>query len=185
MYWFSPERLPARLRVSLFLIGCLLMLGFGPCGGAPPPAAPPPPPRVDTVIVTREVPKPLPDGTPASVCLSTGFSLPVLIDAAGDTLIGDARVSIKQTRPGFVFEGGYAAGKSWFVSNQPITFEKRTYNKDREPQKLQCEDLKEVGENLGVPLFADLAAPPPLQVIFVAIQPGLYQAYRTTPPRRR
>jgi hypothetical protein len=84
-----------------------------------------------------------------------------------------------------VFEGGYAAGKPWFVTGQPITFEKRSYKKDGEPKKMNCEDLKEVGENLGVPLFADFSAPPPLEVIFVAIQPGVYQAYRTTLPRRK
>ena len=47
------------------------------------------------------------------------------------------------------------------------------------------EDLKQVGENSGVPLFADFAAPPPLELIFVPIQPGIYQAYRTTITRRR
>jgi hypothetical protein len=94
-------------------------------------------------------------------------------------------VSIKQTRPGFVFEGGYAEAKPWFVSGQPITFEKRSYRKDGEPKNLKCEDLKQVGDNSGVPLFADQAAPPPLELIFVPIQPGLYQGYRTTIPRRR
>ena len=173
------------LKAIYSTIGCVLVAGFGPCGKSAPPAAPAPPPRVDTVLVTKEVAAPLPEGTPAEICLSTGFSLPVLIAASGDTLIGDARVSIKQTRPGFVFEGGYAEGKPWFASGQPITFEKRSYKKDGEPRKLKCEDLKHVGVNSGVPLFADLAAPPPLEVIFTPIHPGLYQAYKTTLPRRR
>jgi hypothetical protein len=173
------------LRAIYSTIGCALLAGFGPCSKTPPPAAPAPPPRVDTVVVTKEVPAPLPDGTPAQICLSTGFSLPVLIAASGDTLIGEGRVSIKQTRPGFVFEGGYSEGKPWFASGQPITFEKRSYKKDGEPKSLKCEDLKQVGDNAGVPLFADLAAPPPLETIFVPIQPGVYQAYKTTLPRRR
>jgi hypothetical protein len=60
------------LKATRTTLGCVLLLGFGPCGRTPPPAAPPPPPRVDTVTVTREVPAPLPDGTPAQICLSTG-----------------------------------------------------------------------------------------------------------------
>jgi hypothetical protein len=173
------------LKAIRSIVGCALLVGFGPCGRTPPAAAPAPPPRVDTVTVTREVPAPLPDGTPSQICLSTGFSLPVLIAANGDTLIGDARVSIKQTRPGFVFEGGYAEGRPWFAAGQPISFEKRSYRKDGDPKNLKCEDLKQVGDNSGVPLFAEFSAPPPLEFIFVPIRPGVYQMYRTTLPRRR
>jgi hypothetical protein len=97
------------LRASF---GCVLLFGPGACGRTSPPAAPPPPARVDTVIVTREIPAPLPEGAPAQICLSTGYSLPVRIAADGDTLIGEARVSIKQTRPGFVFESKAATPRA-------------------------------------------------------------------------
>ena len=115
------------LKAIYSTIGCALLAGFGACGKTPPPSAPAPPPRVDTVVVTKEVPAPLPEGTASEICLSTGFSLPVVIAASGDTLIGEGRVSIKQTRPGFVFEGGYAEGKPWFASAQPITFLARNH----------------------------------------------------------
>ena len=44
--------------------------------------------------------------------------------------------------------------------------------------------LKQVGENDGVPLFADLMVLTPIETIFVPVAPGRFQTYRTTLPRR-
>ena len=172
-------------KTVLGVCACALLTGIGPCNRNPPATPPPPPPRVDTLIVTREVAPAPPEGTPAEICLSTGFAIPVLIAADGDTLIGQARVSIKQLRPGFGFEGAYAQGKAWLAKGDPIRFERRVYRKDSQPANWKCEDVKQVGAHDGVPLFADLLAPSPLERILVPVQPGVFQAYKTTLPRRR
>ena len=163
----------------------VLVTGFGPCTRVSKPEVPaPPPPRVDTVTVTKEVPPPLPEGTPAIVCLSTGFPMQVLVSAAGDTLVGEKRIALKDLRPGLVFEGTYAAGKDWLRKGE-FTFEKRVYKRAGEPAALKCDDLKDIGEFDGVHLFADLAAPSPVETIFVPVTPGLYQPFRTQLTRRR
>ena len=152
---------------------------IGPCGKEPPPAAPPPPPRVDTVIVTREVPAPIPTGEPATVCLATGFPMPIQIAANGDTLIGEQRVPIRLVRPGLVFEGTYAAGKSWIAQGE-FRFERRLYKKFGTVNTLECDDLKQIGEHEGVPLFALIEATSPVVTILVPLAPGRFQAFRTT-----
>lgn len=163
----------------------LLLAGFGPCTRVSRPAAPaPPPPRVDTVTITKEVAPPLPEGTPAVVCLSTGYPMPVLVTAAGDTLIGEKRIALRDVRPGLVFEGTYAAQAEW-LRNGEFTFEKRIYRRAGEPAALKCEDLKDIGEHDGVRLFAELAAPSPVETVFVPVRPGVFQAFRTQLTRRR
>jgi hypothetical protein len=148
-------------------------------------AAPPaPPPRVDTVTVTKEVPPPLPEGTAADICLSTGYSLQIHVGSAGDTLIGSRRVPLRELQPGIVFEGRYANGQSWFVKAEPIRFERRSYRKLELPLALKCEDLKQIGEHNNVPLFADLMVLSPVETIYVPIAPGRFQPYRTALPRR-
>jgi hypothetical protein len=149
----------------------------------PPPPAPPPEIRVDTVIVTREVPPPLPDGTAVQLCLATGFPLTIRIAANGDTLIGERRVPIRELT-GLVIEGVYASQKVWFQKNEQIRFDRRMYRKVEMPAGLKCEDLKKVGENDGVPLFADLMVLSPIETLYVPVGPGQFQPYRTTLPRR-
>ena len=167
---------------SLALAVVLVGSGFGPCTRTAPPAAPPP--RVDTVVVTREVPPPLPEGSPATICLSSGYPMPVHIAANGDTLIGERRIRLQDIRPGLVFEGTYATGKDWLHKGE-LRFEKRVYKKAAEPAAFKCEDLKDIGELDGVRLFADVAAPSPVETLFVPVRPGIYQAFRTQLPRRR
>jgi hypothetical protein len=87
-------------------------------------------------------------------------------------------------QPGLIFEGRYADGESWFDKADPIRFERRTYRLFEEPRTLKCEDLKQVGENAGVPLFADLMVLSPIETIYVPVSPGRFQPYRTILPRR-
>ena len=168
---------------GLRLATLALVPALGPCGKTTPVPAPVPP-RVDTVRVTREVAPPLPEGTPLTICLSTGFPLTVLVAANGDTLIGSQRIRVQQVRPGLVFEGNYAGGRPWLDSGV-LTFERRNYMKAGIPHPLKCDDLKEVGAFDGVPLFADLGAPSPVETLLVPLKPGIFQAFRTTLPRRR
>ncbi|MEX2284447.1 MAG: hypothetical protein WEE89_18300 [Gemmatimonadota bacterium] len=181
--------LQARDGFSLRWLLLLAAMGIMSCSvlrprPAPPPPTPPPAPsRVDTVIVTREVPPPLPDGTEVELCLATGYGLKVRLAANGDTLIGDRRVPTRALT-GLVIEGSYARSKSWFQKGEQIRFDRRMYRKVDLPAGLKCEDLKQVGENDGVPLFADLMVLSPIETIYVPIAPGQFQPYRTTLPRR-
>jgi hypothetical protein len=165
-----------------------LVLCAGSCSSfrrvtPPEPVAVAPQIRVDTVTVTRQVPAPLPDGTPAELCLASGLALQIIVATNGDTLIGPRRVSLRDLT-GLVFEGRYADGQPWFLKSDPIRFERRSYRKVEEPRSLKCEDLKQVGENAGIPLFADLMVLSPMETIYVPVSPGRFQPYRTTLPRR-
>jgi len=144
-----------------------------------------PAPPADTVRITREVERPLPDGTPATVCLATGENADIRVTAQGDTLVGPTRASIKTLRPGVVFAGTYAEGRDWFTSGADITFEKARYTKSGGEVRLDCAQIMRVGENLGVPLFAMRSAERPYQTIYVPVRPGVWQAYQTGLRRTR
>jgi hypothetical protein len=143
---------------------------------------PAPPP--DTVLVTREVQRPLPDGTPARVCLSTGENALVHVTAQGDTLVGPERVSIRALRPGVVFAGSYAAGRDWFSNGAPITLEGRSYRKSGGEVRLDCARIERVGEHRGVPLYARRAADPGVGPVYVPVRPGVWQGYDPASPPR-
>jgi hypothetical protein len=137
---------------------------------------PAPPP--DTVRITREVERALPDGTPAMVCLSTGESVQVRVTAQGDTLVGPSRASISTLRPGVVFAGTYAAGRDWYTNDQDVTFERIRYSKSGNEIRLDCAQIMRVGEHMGVPLFAMRNEDRPFQTLYVPIRPGVWQAYQ-------
>jgi hypothetical protein len=145
---------------------------------------PAPPP--DTVVVEREVAPPLPTGTPTDICLATGETVQVLVTAQGDTLVGDDRVSIRTLRSsGIAFEGDYAAGADWFEMDEPITFSEREYLKSGGEVRLECPNIVQVGEHMGVPLFAMRSAEEPYEMIYVPVRPGVWQPYETDLRRTR
>jgi hypothetical protein len=138
---------------------------------------PAPPP--DTVEVVREVEPELPSGNPAQVCLATGQNVDVLLTAQGDTLVGPARTSISELRPGVVFAGTYADGREWFTNDESIRFEDRSYDKSGDEVSMTCADIMRVGEHMGVPLFAMRNAERPYETLYVPVRPGVWQAYQT------
>lgn len=144
-----------------------------------------PAPPADTVVVEREVEAPLPTGTPTQICLATGEEVEVLVTSRGDTLVGADRVSIRTLRPGVVFAGSYAEGRSWFENDRPITYESRSYDKSGGPVRLDCPNLVRIGEYMGVPLYALRSAQRPYETIYVPVRPGVWQAYQTGLQRTR
>jgi hypothetical protein len=144
---------------------------------------PAPPP--DTVRVTREVERPLPDGSPASICLATGENVQVRVTAQGDTLVGPSRASMASLRPGVAFSGVYAGGMGWYTGDQAITFEKTSYSKTGNEVRMDCAQIMRVGENMGVPLFAMRSADRPFQTLYVPVRPGVWQAYQAGLRRTR
>jgi hypothetical protein len=144
---------------------------------------PAPPP--DTVMVEREVAPPLPTGTPTEICLATGETAEVLVTAQGDTLVGAERVSVRTLRPGVVFAGSYAAGMDWFESDQPVTHAEREYLKSGGTVRLDCPAIMQIGEWMGVPLYAMRNADEPYAMIYVPVRPGVWQPYETDLRRTR
>jgi hypothetical protein len=140
--------------------------------------------RVDTVVITKQVAPPLPDGTPTEVCLSTGQTIQIVVSPKGDTLVGPSRMRLRDA-PGVVIAGTYAGDASWFRGNEPIQFEKRAYTKSGAPLSPKCDDLKIVGDYNAFTILADVSAPTPLQKIYIPIRPGLFQPYTTTVPKPR
>lgn len=138
---------------------------------------PAPPP--DTVVVTREVETPLPEGTPTQICLATGENLTIYITPQGDTLVGPRRIDVRQLGPGVAFAGEYAQGRTWFDADEPVTFEDRRYERVGGEVGLDCANIMRVGEFQGVPLFADAGAERPFETLYVPVRPGVWQAYQT------
>ena len=149
------------------------------CGGGEPPPPPEPIVRVDTVVVTREAPPPpLPTGTPATVCLASGQSVDVRITSAGDTLIGARRISMRDLGPSVAFAGSYAAGRDWFVRDQPIRLGDREFQKFGTPSAKACNEIVVVGSHMGVNVFSDAGATSPYSLVYVPVSPGMFQVYR-------
>jgi hypothetical protein len=144
---------------------------------------PPPPP--DTVLVIHQVERPLPTGTPASICLATGQNLEVWVTAQGDTLVGPGRSPIETLRPGLRFAGAYAGTASWYESGEGIAFRNRSYRKTGGVVRLDCTRIERVGENEGVPLFVPRGAVAPFETLYVPVRPGIWQVYQAVPRRAR
>jgi hypothetical protein len=168
-----------ELKIGVALAVVALTAG---CRFIPQPAAPapvvPPLPRVDTVTITRDVAPPIPAGTAAELCLSTGQNITIHISPEGDTLVGPARTRLRDL-PGITFAGTYARGHSWFTRDEQVRFENRNYMRLGSAARQDCNDLKNVGDFEGVPVFAEIAAPAPLALIYVPVRPGYFQAYAT------
>jgi hypothetical protein len=144
---------------------------------------PAPPP--DTVRLTREVVPPLPEGTPADVCLATANNVRVRVSAQGDTLVGPSRIPIRTLRPGVVFAGTYAGNAAWFLNDEAISFEERQYDKSGNELRLDCAQIMTVGEHMGIALFATRDADRPFETIYIAVHPGIWQGYQTGLQRTR
>ena len=170
-------------RVALSLPVAAILVAA--CAGSPPPEPPEPVVVTDTVVVTREVAPPLPEGRVGSICLGTGHNVEIRVSAAGDTLIGPRRVPMVDLGPGVGFVGNYAGGEAWFVRDEAITFENRQYSKFGQPETRDCAAMKIVGDNDGVNLFAETTASAPFNVLYVPIRPGVFQPYQTQVGRVR
>lgn len=138
---------------------------------------PAPPP--DTIVVTREVAPPVPQGSPTEICIATGENVTVYLTPQGDTLVGPNRVAISSLGSGVGFAGTYAGGRAWFEADEPIEFDEREYVQSGGEIGIDCTDIMQVGEHDGVPLFADVGASSPYETLYVPIRPGVWQAYQT------
>ena len=162
------------------LAACALL---GACNAFQP--APPPQLRVDTVATIQTVEAPLPEATPAEVCLSTGVTAHVHVTAAGDTLVGERRVRLSELRPAINFAGVYAEDRDWYRRGDVVTFDRRRYQRAGVERARACDELKLVGEYQGVPVFAEITAPQILPLIIIPVRPGVFQDYLRASARGR
>jgi len=139
---------------------------------------PAPPP--DTVVVQagRAPTMITPTGEPTVLCLATGKGVTIQATAAGDTLVGPDRVSIRSLRPAVVYSGTYAEGRSWFATGEPIAWGGREYRRAGIEVKPECPSIKRVGAHGGVPLFALRGARTPYAILYVPARPGIWEEYR-------
>lgn len=153
----------------------------GLCSNVPEPPVPDtvmiPAPPPDTVVVERQVTPPLPTGTPTTVCLAVGMNVEVLLTAAGDTLVGPSRVSMRDLGPGIVFAGTYARDMEWFTEDEPVMVEERRFDKSGNPVRMDCDDIMQVGMHEGVPVFVERSAEEPYTMVYVPVAPGEWQGY--------
>ncbi len=105
----------------------------------------------------------------------------MLLTLAGDTLVGPARASLSELRPGVVLAGVYAADRAWFETGEPITFEELSYVKTGTTVGLDCGEIRQVGEHLGVPLFVTGIGAGSQAILFVPVRPGVWQPYSLAP----
>ena len=136
------------------------------------PAAPP-----DTVVITRVENPPPPAGTAVTLCLATGDAIAVLVTAVGDTLVGPSRTPMSELRPAVGLAGVYAANRAWFEAGESITVEQRSYGKSAAPVRLDCGDIRRVGEHEGVPLFVTGTDETLPRTLYVPVRPGVWQPY--------
>jgi hypothetical protein len=161
-----------------FLVPLVAMLAA--CGGGPPEQPPPPDTivRLDTITITREVEPPLPEGRLSTICLGNGQNVEIRISPAGDTLVGPQRVALGDLGPAIGFVGSYAEGETWFVEDDPVTFEGTEFSKFGQPASRDCRSMKIVGDFEGVNLFAEVTASSPFRVLYVPVGPGVFQSYQ-------
>jgi hypothetical protein len=146
-----------------------------PAAPAPRPPAPPAPPEEPGE----------PELSPTRICLSTGQNVNIYLTPQGDTLVGPQRISVREVGEAAAFPGTYAEGRGWFVNDETITVEERSYQKSGAEVGLDCTDLVQVAEYQGVPVFAVRGASRPLEVVYVPVRPGVWLAYRTDLARVR
>lgn len=136
-----------------------------------------PAPAPDTVVVRVGEAAPRPEGREASICLSTGQNVPILITAANDTIVGDAGISMEQARPVLDFAGSYAGDDFWYQDGAVIIFEGGDFAPSEDTFPIDCDQILRVGRYNGVPVFAVLTAARPFDMVFIPVSPGIWRRY--------
>jgi hypothetical protein len=144
---------------------------------------PPPPPPVELPpVITPPQPE---QPVVAPVITTSDIQVCVLQDgnltnttATYNTATGDTTVNGTRFSEAFPVTGQYAANASWFINNQPITFNGTRYVKYGLPRVLGVSEVSRVGEFQGVSLFAETGMTGRPEVVYVLVRPGCeFQPY--------
>ncbi|HET7232007.1 MAG TPA: outer membrane beta-barrel protein [Longimicrobium sp.] len=160
--------LHARAGLSLLLGGVHpAPLPVPPPPPPPPPAMPPPPPPPAVMATT------------ISVCVVENGMLGS-VQAQYSSTTGDTTVSGRPFSQAYPASApSYAAGAPWFIQNDQITVQNRSFVKFGLPRIVGVGDVTRVGEYRGVPVFAEAGTERP-DVVYVAVRPGCeFQPYQT------
>jgi|tagenome__1003787_1003787.scaffolds.fasta_scaffold20977679_3 hypothetical protein len=164
------------LRV-VFLIS--LLVGSGCAHLSPPPPLPPPP------EAPRPPEPPPPPPAPAEGIPAEGISYCVIqrgqvteITAQIDPQTGDTISGIPPVANAFPATAGYAAGDTWYINSEAITFSGNRYVKYGLPRIVGVDDLRPAGQYAGITVFVEAAATR-LEVVYVPVRPGCeFQPYQ-------
>jgi hypothetical protein len=185
--WVGPITAPtgARVRVAddrvavtpRLVVGLKLILGdllpapmVETLPPPPPQVLPPPPPPPPPATV---------DPTPIRICVVEGGAL-TEVEARYNTATSDT-LSMDGRRFSEAYPAGaqYAGGATWYINNEPVTFNGRRYVKYGLPRVLGTTDISRAGEYQGVPVFSEggnIGA----DVIYIPVRPGCeFQPYQT------
>ncbi|HEX7240277.1 MAG TPA: hypothetical protein VF263_08440 [Longimicrobiaceae bacterium] len=145
-----------------------LKFAFG--GSAPeevivPPAVLPPPPAV--------LPPPPPATETVTVCVVEQGGMLSNVSATYNPATGDTTLANGQRIRDMQTGGMYAAGQTWYVSEQPVTFNGQRYVPFGVTRIIQPGDLTSAGTVNGVPVFRETNAPTGTSnVIYVPVRYG-------------
>jgi hypothetical protein len=124
--------------------------------------------RIDSAHAQREI----------SVCVVVGGRLRE-VQATYDPATGDTLYGGRPFRTAFADTVGYAANKRWYLNNEPITWERRRYEKYGPPRIISPGTLRTAGQHDGVTIFAEARTAGAPDIIYVPTRPGcefhLYQ----------
>jgi len=184
--WIGPITAPtgAQVRVAddrvavtpRLVVGLKLVLGDllpAPVMVTPPPppmeVPPPPPPPAPPTVTTTNI----------RVCVVQNGAL-TEVEAMYNTATGDTMTTTGQ-RFSEAYPAGaqYAGGATWYVNNEPVTFNGRRYVKYGLPRVLGTTEVGRAGEYQGVSVFSE-GGSMSADVIYIPVRPGCeFQPYQT------
>jgi len=136
----------------------------------PPVVVPPPPPVV--------VPPPPPATQDINVCVIQGGTL-TSVTAQYNPATGDTTVNGQRFSDAYGTGADYAAGATWYINNDEITVNNRTYVKYGLPRVLGVTEVTRSGDYQGVGVFTEAGATGTPEVIYVPVRPGCeFQPYQ-------
>jgi hypothetical protein len=143
----------------------------------PPPMAPPPPPP--PMVMPPPPPSHVDEHTLA-VCVLGASGEPENVPVRYNTATGDTMaVDGRPIREAYPTDSRYAAGATWFINNDPVTFNGRRYVKYGLPRVLGATEVTRAGDVQGVGVFAEAGAGATAEVIYLPVRPGCeFQPYQ-------
>jgi hypothetical protein len=114
------------------------------------------------------------------ICVLTDGRLE-MVRADYNTATGDTLVAGRPFRTVHPTDRQYAAGAVWYMNNQPITVQDRSYVKYGLPRILGANEVTRFATFQGVPVFAEAGARGRPDVLYVPVRPGCeFQPYQVS-----
>lgn len=108
-----------------------------------------------------------------------------IVDSGGDTLLLPDRRRFSEAVNRYYPANRYAAGHSFVINNDPITFASRRFIKFGLPRIIEPLDLRHIGSYRSVPVFAAVGTQEQPDVLYVPLRPGCeFQPYQYEVPTR-